>query len=153
MRTDGQKGSLKMRRQRINAGMKILLALGLMALCVGHCAVAGALDNKNPTLSIRATDLYEAFEKNTIAAAQQYKDRRASIGGQVKEIAQDSDGSPYLLIRGREYSPYGVKCRFTPEFEQRLAALKPGNNVAVHGTIEGRRGTLGNVVVVDCRFP
>jgi len=132
--------------------MKTTTLLLLFLASVIAALHAGSLDNKNPTMSIRATDLYEAYEKNALAAGQQYKAKRVSIGGQVKEIAEE-DGAPYLLLRGREHSFYGIKCRFTPEFVAKLATLKPGVNVAVHGTIEGRRESSGDVVVVDCRFP
>ena len=64
-----------------------------------------------PLLEVSAHQLAQAYERNTVAADQQYKGKRFKVTGVVVSINTDLFGNPYVTLRG------GVNQFMQPQFE------------------------------------
>ena len=64
-----------------------------------------------PILEVSAKQLAQAYERNTVAADQQFKGKRFKVTGVVDSINTDLFGNPYVTLRG------GVNQFMEPQFE------------------------------------
>ncbi|AZM86873.1 hypothetical protein CAZ19_31315 [Pseudomonas aeruginosa] len=64
-----------------------------------------------PLREISAQQLAQAYDRNTVAADQQFKGRRFKVTGVVDSINTDLFGNPYVTLRG------GVNQFMEPQFE------------------------------------
>ncbi|MFP7836555.1 OB-fold protein [Pseudomonas aeruginosa] len=64
-----------------------------------------------PLREISAQQLAQAYDRNTVAADQQYKGKRFKVTGVVGSISTDIFGNPYVTLRG------GVNQFMEPQFE------------------------------------
>lgn len=58
-----------------------------------------------------AQQLAQAYDRNTVAADQQFKDKRFKVTGGVDAVNTDMFGNPYVTLRG------GVNQFMEPQFE------------------------------------
>jgi hypothetical protein len=63
-----------------------------------------------PLTEFTAQQLVQAYDRNTVAADQQFKDKRFKVTGVVDSINTDLFGNPYVTLRG------GVKQFMQPQF-------------------------------------
>lgn len=99
----------------------------------------------NP-ISVSASSLYTAYDKNAIAADKQYTDRLVKVSGTVETIDRGIDQKPYITLKTNAMF-MSVQCEFSPESEGALSSLSKGQQVSVVGTC---RGKIMNVMVTDC---
>lgn len=64
-----------------------------------------------PLIAVSAQQLAQAYDRNTVAADQQFKGKRFKITGVVEAINTDMFGNPYVTLRG------GVNQFMEPQFE------------------------------------
>lgn len=64
-----------------------------------------------PLFAVSAQQLAQAYDRNTVAADQQFKGKRFKVTGVVGSINTDMFGSPYVTLRG------GVNQFMEPQFE------------------------------------
>ncbi|MCU9106802.1 OB-fold putative lipoprotein [Pseudomonas aeruginosa] len=64
-----------------------------------------------PLREISAQQLAQAYDRNTVAADQQFKGKRFKVTGVVDSIITDMFGNPYVTLRG------GVNQFMEPQFE------------------------------------
>lgn len=64
-----------------------------------------------PLIEVSAQQLAQAYERNTVAADQQFKDKRFKVSGVVDSINTDLFGKPYVTLRG------GVNQFMEPQFK------------------------------------
>ncbi|HBO6865344.1 TPA: hypothetical protein L4942_005624 [Pseudomonas aeruginosa] len=64
-----------------------------------------------PLIEVSAQQLAQAYERNTVAADQQFKGKRFRVSGVVDSINTDLFGNPYVTLRG------GVNQFMEPQFE------------------------------------
>lgn len=72
---------------------------------------AKAIEPAAPVLEVSAQQLAQAYERNTVAADQQFKGKRFSVTGVVGSINTDLFGKPYVTLRG------GVNQFMEPQFK------------------------------------
>ncbi|MDH1443212.1 OB-fold putative lipoprotein [Pseudomonas sp. GD03722] len=60
---------------------------------------------------VSAQQLAQAYDRNTVAADQQFKGKRFKVTGTVDSINTDMFGNPYITLRG------GVNQFMEPQFE------------------------------------
>lgn len=64
-----------------------------------------------PLIEVSAQQLAQAYDRNTVAADQQFKGKRFKVTGVVDSINTDIFGDPYVTLRG------GVNPFMQPQFE------------------------------------
>nr|WP_244597293.1 MULTISPECIES: OB-fold putative lipoprotein [Pseudomonadaceae] len=64
-----------------------------------------------PLREISAQQLAQAYDRNTVAADQQFKGKRFKVTGVVESINTDLFGNPYVTLRG------GVNQFMEPQFQ------------------------------------
>lgn len=64
-----------------------------------------------PLFEVSAQQLAQAYDRNTVAADQQFKGKRFKVTGVVESINTDLFGNPYVTLRG------GVNQFMEPQFE------------------------------------
>lgn len=64
-----------------------------------------------PLFEVSAQQLAQAYDRNTVAADQQFKGKRLKVTGVVASINTDMFGNPYVTLRG------GVNQFMEPQFE------------------------------------
>ncbi len=84
-----------------------------------------------PVLEVSAQQLAQAYERNTVAADQQFKGKRFKVSGVVDAINTDLFGKPYVTLRG------GVNPFMQPQF-----SLADGHANFAAGLQVGQRITL-----------
>ena len=110
---------------------------------------------------IWATDLYQAYEHNEVAADERFKGRMIIVMGMVHTIGKGwalggRMDTPYVTLRtgtgaldkmlGADY----VKCWFADGNIAQLSQLQPGQTVKIQGEVYGQGGT--SVELYGCSF-
>ncbi len=88
--------------------------------------------NDNPDVSVTATNLITAFEKDSAAAARQYMDKLVAVSGRVKSV--DTSGS---VVLGEEGTQSVVVCGLDRRHLNDAAGLKPGATATLQGRCTG----------------
>ncbi len=102
----------------------VWLALVLVAMASGDRPSGKAATNSSnqtqpakvaapaePMIEVSAQQLAQAYDRNTVAADQQFKGKRFKVTGTVDSINTDMFGNPYVTLRG------GVNQFMEPQFE------------------------------------
>jgi tRNA_anti-like len=121
-------------QERARVGVATLAAF---LLAGGHVLAAPS--------EISATDLYQRFADQEIAAAQTFAGKSILIDGTVGGVGRDL-GAAYVALKTNS-TVFSVQCYFKAEHAKVLAALRTGQEVRLRGTV---RKKLGNVLVYDC---
>lgn len=82
-----------------------------LATSTSQSQPAKAIEPAAPVLEVSAQQLAQAYERNTVAADQQFKGKRFSVTGIVESINTDLFGKPYVTLRG------GVNQFMEPQFK------------------------------------
>lgn len=99
---------------------------------------------------VKASDLANAYDENTVAADQRFKGQRFKVKGVVTDINTNFMGAPVVLLRG------GVNQFLEPHFEfdkdaaNQLASLKKGQSVTLECT--GRGDVAKMPTSDDCKL-
>jgi putative nucleic acid binding protein len=124
-------------------------------------ASAGSLEQAHD-LAIDAKTILDAYDENEVTADAKYLNKRVSIGGVVDRVAKDNDGDPFVLlgaaptrfVSGRSsVSSQHIRCKFLRSSFEKVASLRTGTLIAVHGVVAGRprRPTSpAEIVLSDC---
>ena len=103
-----------------------------------------------PVIKVSAITLTEEYDANKVAADQKYKGNLLEIMGTIDSIGKDILDTPYVILKGRELSLFGVQCMFSKDKESKLIELKKGQTLKVRGKLSGE--LIGNIIVRDCDF-
>ncbi|WP_174998990.1 OB-fold protein [Rugamonas aquatica] len=96
--------------------------------------------------SVTAHDMAVAYDENTVAADQQFKDKAFKVTGTVAEINTDILGRPYLTLRGGVNEFMEPQFAFDKDAGPQLAKLKRGAQVEM--TCTGR-GDMAKIPMSD----
>jgi hypothetical protein len=101
-----------------------------------------------PALHADAKDILEAYKNNEVRADGQYKDKIVEIRGKVGDVKKDITDSIYVTVgTGADFEIPEVQCFVKDSETKAAAALNKGDDVTVHGHVDG---LLMNVLVKDC---
>lgn len=139
----------------------VWLALALVVMASGHrpsSNSAAALSSQSqpakvvapiePLIEVSAQQLAQAYDRNTVAADQQFKEKRFKVTGVVDAINTDMFGNPYVTLRG------GVNQFMEPQFElddahaNYAAGLQSGMHISLICT--GRGDVAKTSLSKDC---
>jgi len=101
-----------------------------------------------PLLEVSAQQLAQAYDRNTVAADQQFKGKRFKVSGVVESINTNMFGNPYVTLRG------GVNQFMEPQFElddahaNYAAGLQSGMRISLICT--GRGDVAKTPMSKDC---
>lgn len=115
-------------------------------LPVSSSSTSPAVVEELEAIKINAKALYEAYQKNEIAADEQYKNKRLEVSGVVYSIGKDLLGSEYVALKTNDFI-MGIQCMLEDSAVQKAAGLNKGQAVVVVGTGAGK---MGNVLLRDC---
>lgn len=101
-------------------------------------------------IKVSAIRLSEEYDANKVAADVKYKSKTLEISGIVNSIGKDILDTPYVTLKGREYSLFGVQCMFGKADEPKLATLSKGQNITLRGKVSGE--LVGNIVARGCQI-
>lgn len=100
------------------------------------------------TIKVTASQLYDDYEANEVAADAKYKDKKVEISGTISGIGKDLMDTPYVALVVAPNNPvFSVQCMFRKGDEVQLTALTKGSDLVLKGKVSGK---LGNVLVNDC---
>lgn len=95
-------------------------------------------------------ELVTAFDKNKLAAENQYKNSYVEFTAKIKNISTDISNTPYLSLEPLNSDKYyygtTLKCDF--KSKESLITLENGNNVKLRGIITGM--SVGIITLDDC---
>lgn len=133
--------------------LAVLVIVGI-ALGGGNSGGDSSSSDSSTTQSateVTATDLLTAYDDNTVAADQQYKDKLLKISGKVSDVGTDVADRTYITLQDErnEYAIISVQCYFGDDQKDAIAALKKGDAVVITGTCEGK---VVNVSVKNCKL-
>ena len=125
--------------KKLGAMKKIIIAIVLLIIVVGiwyafkmYKEQTPDIVNKKPDAVVSATELLNAFNKDTIAARKQYVDKIIEVTGNVKRI--DTTGS---VVLGEEGSPSEVTVGLDRRHSKDYQKLKTGSVAVVQGVCSG----------------
>ena len=135
-------------------GGLVLGGLGLLVLLVALIMVNVPSPSRTtaaiePTQTIRATELYEQYEANEVAADQRFKGSAILVIGRVKDIGKDIAGTPYLMLGDNPDNPWGTQALFGRD-STGLATLTKGDSIRVACVVAGK--ALTNVLLRRCEL-
>ena len=96
--------------------------------------------------AVDATDLYQEYETDQLAADRKYKGRVVLISGAVKYVDRDVVGTLFLTLRGNDLLG-SVQCYFGDDYATKLAHLRAGDIVEIQGRCTG---LVINVLLKEC---
>ncbi len=84
---------------------------------------------QTPAVQATATEIFEAYQSNQLAAAQLYADKPLRVSGRIDSI-DESFGAPVIrLVTSNQFMSLGAE--FPEEAASQLVALRPGARVTV----------------------
>jgi hypothetical protein len=84
-----------------------------------------------------ANELANAYDQNTVAADQQFKDKQFKVTGTVSDINTDIMGDPYITLSGGQNQFMEPQFQFEKSAQASLAKLRKGDKVTVACTGKG----------------
>lgn len=102
--------------------------------------------NESPAIEISASQLYEDYESNGVAADQKYKGKVLRVSGVVDNIDRDIMDKIYVTLKGGEYIG-DIQCFFAEDHVNKAANLSKGQRITVKGKCDGK---LMNVMLKGC---
>lgn len=99
-------------------------------------------------IEVTAQDLLAAYDENTVAADNTYKNKLLKVTGTVETIGKDVLDTAYVaLTNGEPYSLISVQCYFAKDNLDDIATLKEGDIVTIIGKCDGE---ALNVLLKQC---
>ena len=93
--------------------------------------------------------LTRQYMANEVAADAQFKTAEFIVSGEIVEIGKDTFGTPYVQLRGQDYSHW-VRCTFPRDAAGQLAYLSRGTFVSIYAVCIG--SSSGAVLLVKWRL-
>ena len=103
------------------------------------------------TISINASDLFDAYDANEVKADEKYKGKLLKISGTIKDIGKEIMDDSYITLKSSNpYEIISVQCMFSDEAEaKKLGDLKKGDKIKILGECDG---VTVNVLIKDCKI-
>jgi hypothetical protein len=99
-------------------------------------------------IKVTASQLYDDYEANEVAADAKYKDKKVEISGTISSIGKDLMDTPYVALVVAPNNPvFSVQCMFDKAEQSKLASLSKDSKIFLSGKVSSK---LGNVIVRDC---
>lgn len=141
--------------QGVYAACAVIIVITIFAVfLVLVSAPSSGSPNDTPseaTVSVAATDLWQAYSDNVVSADNFYKDKLLSVTGTISDIGKDIafDNPCVSLENGDAFNAYPIQCFFTNEAQtEQVAALRKGQTVTITGRCTGL--PVVNVQMTDC---
>ena len=137
--------------------LKIGIAVILLVLVSGALYAYKEFNRKVKDLTyvkagvtLEATSLISAFEKDEAAGNKEYLDKIIAVKGTVKSVEKNSDGY-YTVILGEESSMSSVRCSMDSTHQQDVAAIPAGTTITMKGACAGfnKDELLGSDVILN----
>lgn len=93
-------------------------------------------------ISIRATELFKAFEENESSANTKYLNRVIEVTGMVSEVFANQENNTVVILKSDD-PLFGISCTL----EHSAVDLNPGNSIVLKGICTGY---LSDVVLTHC---
>tara|TARA_A100001035_G_scaffold154461_1_gene121917 strand:- start:72 stop:509 length:438 start_codon:yes stop_codon:yes gene_type:complete len=141
---------------KINKAFKNVLSAGVLTIFI--IIGGGSLDTdegaekiavSTPDYVLTADTLFNAYDKNSVAADAKYEDKIVKVSGTVQSIGKDIMDTAYLVIGGSGFLD-GVQCMLPRGQEGLVARVSKGQYVTLKGKVSGQ--IMGNVIVNNCSF-
>ncbi|WP_207713344.1 OB-fold protein [Clostridium cochlearium] len=121
---------------------KVLTVLMIIALVVGISVITeennGTSKNK-PVVIVTSAKLSKEYEENEVKADKQYKNKLASISGEVYDIGVIDGETFSVLSADKDFAVTEVQCFFHDKEEiDKISNLNKGDKVTVEGKIQGK---------------
>lgn len=97
---------------------------------------------------VAASQIAQAYEENTVAADQVFKDKRFRVTGIVSSISTDFIGRPYVTLRGGVNQFMEPQFSFSKDSSSQVAALRKGNKITL--VCRGRGDVAKTPMSDDC---
>jgi hypothetical protein len=133
----------------------ILILLVIVILAGGWYAYRAytgkvkSLTEVKSDVSITATDLIAAFEKDTATANKQYMGKVVEVTGSVKSVEKE-EGAATLSL-GESGTMSSVRCSMDTSFIQKAASIQEGSTITIKGACTGfiSEELLGSDVILN----
>ncbi len=106
------------------------------------------LEDVKADVTVTATDLISAFEKDSAAANKQYLGKVVVVNGRIKSIEKESG----TIVLGNEGSLSSVRCSLDTNYVKRITGLNVANPITIKGACTGFNADelgLGSDVVLN----
>lgn len=122
--------------------LTMLVSVGVLSACSegpanGAAPASAAAQKEEPVVEATPAQLVKAYEENTLAADELYKDKKVKITGKVGDINTDMMGYPYITMQAGPNQFMLPQFSFDKEQSTSLAKLKKGSQVTVICTGSG----------------
>jgi hypothetical protein len=97
---------------------------------------------------VTASRIAQAYEENTVAADQVFKDKRFRVTGIVSSISTDFLGRPYVTLRGGVNQFMEPQFSFSKDSASQVAALRKGDKITL--ACRGRGDVAKTPMSDDC---
>lgn len=128
----------------------VLIGIGVLANLLSDSTRTGtsSVDSHQPAESLQATELYQAYYDNEVAADERFKAKTVLVDGRIKDIGKDITNTAYLILGDNADTIRGTQAMFRSDDAARIASLSKGERVSVLCTVSGK--ILTNVILRGC---
>ena len=139
---------------KLNKLLKNTLSAGALAVFI--ILGGGSLDTDEsadkisvatPDYVLSANALFNAYDKNSVAADAKYEGKIVEVSGTVQDIGKDILDTAYLIIGGSGFLD-GVQCMLPEGQEGLVARVSKGQYITLKGKVSGQ--IMGYVIVNNC---
>lgn len=110
----------------------VLLVGGAIAYRMYSAGVPQATE-RTADVSVKATELFQAFQADETAAGQRFNDKVVAVSGTVREVVQEGDGRTTVILDTGD--PLGgIVCEFAPGAEH---GCTTGGSATIKGFCAG----------------
>lgn len=106
-------------------------------------------EKQEPTIDTTAENIFNAYDRNEVAADQEYTGRNIRVKGVVTAINSTPDNTAQVLLATKNQF-MSVKAEGDAEFDARAAALIKGREVVM--TCKGAGEFMGSPRLEQCRI-
>jgi hypothetical protein len=115
-----------MHKKLLSAAVLLALLVILVA-CETETGIAKEIVGKAPDLEVTAAQMVSDYEASESAADDKYKDKVVLVTGVISVIYRGILHTPYVELEA------GVRCNFSDNEDQFMAALSEGQTVSMKG--------------------
>lgn len=123
---------------------------GLLSMIGGSGSGGGGGGSKDTAMKVSASELFQDYKSNEVAADEKYKGKTLEVTGTVHSIGKDILNTIYVTLEGGgRFEIMSVQCYFSDKYKSEAARLSKGQMITVRGRCEGK---FGNVQIKKCEF-
>ncbi len=130
----------------------ILITAGLYAYKT-YTGKVKTLEDVKAVVTVTATDLIAAFEKDSAAANKLYLGKVVAVTGNIKSIEKEAG----TIVMGNGESMSSVRCSLDSNYVKKITGLNIGNQIIIKGACTGfnsdELGLGSDVVLNRCVIP